>query len=295
MKVLIVGFGRMGISHCFQISGSVLGKVEFTIVDPSWLARIISKILLPNSHCYNLIEKAPSNHNLGILCTPPTNRRRDIEAIRKKCEYVLVEKPVLVQLPENAMSGYVMQYAPIVDQVSDLLINNELDVVEIYVNVQSNLNFDNASGTWRTRGTGSGLTSEFLGHALTFCLTPIFKNIELDIVLLDVVKNNRNISELKLKINGIKTTCVIEGNKNVRKTRYLTEYKLNENDVLYFDTYKINFRGKTTYMPQIVPDISYFLRSYEFAAQCDRIITKSGDILSKKSINEIEKILEKIN
>ena len=46
MKILIVGFGRMGVSHAFQILGSLGSNVEITVIDPSLLAKIISKILL---------------------------------------------------------------------------------------------------------------------------------------------------------------------------------------------------------------------------------------------------------
>ena len=295
MKILIVGFGRMGVSHAFQILGSLGSNVEITVIDPSLLAKIISKILLPGRMYYRSLKEVElKRFDLGVLCTPPYNRSSEVSIISTITTFCLIEKPVLTELPSNAMSGYVMQYCPTASYVSKLIKKRQLNVTGVTINVQSNVDFSVGQSGWRSEDKAGGILYEFFGHALTFGLTPIFKKLSLKFANIVVKKSQKNAFEACFLVNNLPVCCHIYGGENVRKTRYSCSYKIEGGSSIDFDPYSITNNSTVTNIPEIVPDIRFFLRAYEFSIQCDRLIKGSKDKMGSSSIRSIENLLGEI-
>ncbi len=285
----------MGVSHAFQILGALRNNCELVIIDPSLIARIISKILLPKRSFFKDLKACGnSRFDLVALCSPPFDRPNIVAALENKSRFALIEKPVLTTLPKNAMSGYVMQYCPTSSQVADMIVAEQIGVTDINIKVQSNVDFSMHRHGWRTSSEAGGLISEFLGHGLSFGMTPIFRGADLEFEGLKVGDVSANRVEFMVSAEGIKVSCILEGSTKVRKTRYSCEYKTHTGEEIVFDPYEIKYKGKTVSVTQVVGDISYFLRSYEFSIQCDRLINHEGDYLTRATIFAIEALINKI-
>ena len=295
MKIIIAGFGRMGVSHAFQIFGALGSEVKLTIVDPSFLARIISKVLLPARRYHKTLNDVGENDfDYGILCTPPYDRQTEVAQISAIAKLCLIEKPVLTVLPKNAMSGYVMQYCPTATYVSEIIGKLSLEVTEIDISVYSNVDFSLGQSGWRSEGKAGGLLYEFFGHALTFGLCPLLSASEFTLSDISVVKSERNQFDMTLKVGKTLIRCQIHGDSNVRKTRYLCVYKTSGARSIEFDPYSVKIDGGVVNIPDIAGDIRFFLRAYEFSIQCDRLISGSRDQMGSNGIRNIEQLLEEL-
>lgn len=295
MKIIIVGFGRMGVSHAFQILGSIDSEPELTIVDPSILSRIVSKFLLPSRKYYKTLDEVnDSNFEFGILCTPPYNRHYEVAQISKISKFCLIEKPVLCMLPKNSMSGYVMQYCPTVNFVREIIDKDDLEVSHIEISVQSNVNFSQGQSGWRSEEKAGGILYEFFGHALTFGLCPLSSSNKFIFSDIQVNISERNHFNMNFKVGETKIHCHLYGGLNVRKTRYQCNYKIFGDRNIKFDPYSVEVDKKQVNIPQIAPEIGFFLRAYEFSIQCDRLISGSRDQIDAIGINSIENLLEEL-
>ena len=295
MKIIIVGFGRMGVSHAFQTLGSIDSELELTIVDPSILSRIVSKFLLPSRKYYKTLDEVTENNfDFGILCTPPYNRQHEVAQISSISKFCLIEKPVLCMLPKNSMSGYVMQYCPTVSLVREIIDKDDLEVSHIEISVQSNVDFSLGQSGWRSEEKAGGILYEFFGHALTFGLCPLSSSNKFIFSDIQVNTSERNQFDISFKVGETKIHCHLYGGLNVRKTRYQCNYKISGDRNIKFDPYSVEMEKNQVNIPQIAPDIGFFLRAYEFSIQCDRLISGSRDQIDAAGINNIENLLEEL-
>jgi len=150
--ILIIGFGRMGLSHAVQLNASLSKNPEFHIIDPSFLSRLLAKLMLPNCKTYRsldsyLIYRSDTRVHYAVVCTPPFQRELEIDRVKELCNFMLIEKPVLELLPQNAMSGYVMQHCPILNSVSKEIksLPHRIDV-----ECHSNIDFESNENGWRS-------------------------------------------------------------------------------------------------------------------------------------------------
>ena len=294
-KILIIGFGRMGVSHTFQILGALKSECELVVVDPSISARALSKILLPRRRFFRRLSDCQDlDFDIGVLCSPPYERSAAVSALERRCEFSLIEKPVLTELRSSTMSGYVMQYCPTGERVARNIATRKIKLDSIAIKVESNVDFSRSRYGWRTSPGAGGLASEFLGHALTFALTPIFRGVDLNFSDFKVKKSSANLIDITISVDDLKIHCVLIADAKVRKTRYSCLYSTECGEIIEFDPYQIKEETRTTSITEIAPDIEYFLRSYEFSTQCERLLSNRGDFLTAKSIVAIEALIAKI-
>ena len=136
MRVLIIGLGRMGLSHAAQLSGSLGSNNDIFGIDPSWLSRTVAKFILPTMHCFQKLSQLEGNFDICVIATPPSIRTGFILEALHRSKRALVEKPVLMKLQPNQMSGYVMQHCPVIREVEtiidDRLRGREIEAMEVF-------------------------------------------------------------------------------------------------------------------------------------------------------------------
>ena len=298
-SVLIVGFGRMGLSHAVQLKAVLPASSQFHVVDPSRLSRIIARAAIRGAKAYPSLDKcrqanAQWGFDLAVICSPPFDRLSDVSTVGDMANYILIEKPVIAALPTNAMSGYVMQHCPILEHVAkhlDSLPNR------IVVECQSNLDFTTKSGGWRS-SIRSPLANEFFGHSATFALAPmVLAGHTLSAFQLRNIRESaQNFLEVECEVNGIEVLVRLAGGQPVRKTLYRTTY-VHAHHSITFDPYTSTTSDIETSIVSVTDlqfSVGFFLRGFEFARQADRFVSKKGDILSHCLITEIEQVITRI-
>lgn len=289
-KLLICGFGRMGVSHTFQILG-LLGhrNVRVYVYDTSLISRMIAKFLLPKSVP---LKRIPTGNKFDfcIICTPPSAREDVITKVN--AEKILIEKPVMLKLRKGQSSGYVMQHTDIHRYLRSKYVLSPSDVKQMIVKIETQVDFSKVKN-WRSSGDNA-LYDEYFGHSVTFGLS-VFSEVKA-VTKVETVICEKNMFQIKIEADGMPVTILLKGAQAVRKARYSCEIETNDLHittspyVLHVTTARKNKDLEKLTLPDIAGSIDFFLRSYEFERQSKKFLFGRGDILSGDVISQIESI-----
>jgi len=302
INVLLVGFGRMGLSHLSIINGLLgVDNVIFHIVDSSLTSRMLAKLLIKNCCVYSpssltcdLIDEFEFKY--ALITTPPSVRDDVLNLLKDRKTFIFVEKPVLFPLLSNMMSGYVLQHAPLNTLVKSQLSN--IQYSKVTACLQTNLDFSSVSSGWRSGSYGNVLY-EFGGHLLSvLCLfhDKLLMNYS-EITSLNVIVNSRNACKFSFFYDNIVYEIdLIASSTEVRKATYLFNfYNDNSELVLSYDLYGINSSSNPISMAHNGVSTDYYIRGFEFSDQMSNFLTCRGDLIKSDQILNLEKLIGYVN
>lgn len=300
-KVLIVGFGRMGLSHAALVSG-ILGpeNVDVHVCDPGFFSRLVARALLKKVAFVSL--KALKNnrdllHSFDyiLLTAPPFLRSEFLDMLAGFGGRVFVEKPVFCRLAAGQMSGYVLQHAPLNPVLGDSL--RKLQVRRVTARLLTNASFESITKGWRSQSFGSVL-HEFGGHVLSLvgAVLPghdVFQG-KVDDIELDVACHSRDEVRFSFSEGGVRYSVELLANRqDVRKASYDIQVETTDGVVCY-DLYSIksDIPGfRETSIPEQGVNVSFYLRGFEFTRQMVAFLEGQMDVLSSEQIDNMEKVL----
>ena len=294
MVVLIEGFGRMGLSHAFQLLGSQGLKSTVHVIDPSIIARSAATVISKRIKIYKSAEEFFNTTGVGVIdrlviATPPHCRAESTANLRRGSKFSLIEKPVCTDLNNNEMSGYVLQHNPVTRLCGEYL-KAKPEVVDCQL--ETNLNFEEKAFSWRGN-LANPLLSEYLGHLLTFAFTPMqafLRGQTLKVVHLKTF--SRNEIELRALIDGIPIHAILLGHRPVRKAQYRVNY-LCEGQSVAMDLFTVSVDGvEKASIVDAKLNARYYLRGIDFAMQAERLMHGQGDILPSELIRSIERLID---
>jgi len=300
-KVLVVGFGRMGLSHTVIVSG-ILGaaNVEFYVCDPSFFSRKIAAGLVRGVQFVTLEQlrgdqALVASFDYILLTAPPFLRGEFLALLDGFRGRVFVEKPVFVRLGENQMSGYVNQHAPLNPVLKQRLSGEK--VTRVKARLITNASFESIKSGWRSQSYGSVL-HEFGGHVMSLvgAVLPdsaVFGKPVSDIFL-KVDAHSRDLAKFSF-VDGEVEYCIdlVANSSEVRKATYDVVIETNEDEIKY-DLYSISSgRGRfaTVSLPETGVGVSYYLRGFDFTRQMEAFLFGDMDVLKSAQIEAMESIL----
>lgn len=182
LKIGIIGFGRMGITHYSIINSHPLVELRAVVDTSSALLSLLKKYTDTNP--YNDYRKLFENESLDavVICTPPTLHYPIAMLAAEKNIHVFLEKPCTIDEEQaNELSivfeskglvnqvGYVNRFNDIFIKVKELLDNNLIgNVIRFKSEMYSGTILKSDSGSsWRdSRETGGGATIDMAAHAI---------------------------------------------------------------------------------------------------------------------------------
>ncbi|MCC7258101.1 MAG: hypothetical protein IT486_06985 [Gammaproteobacteria bacterium] len=299
--VLIVGFGRMGLSHASLVSGLLgPGNVDFHVCDPGFASRLVARAILKEVGFVSFKKLQRDRNTLHsfdfiLLTAPPFLRSEFLEMLADFPGRVFVEKPVFCRLSANQMSGYVLQHAPLNAVLRNSL--RGLKVERVTARLVTNASFENIRKGWRSRSFGSVL-HEFGGHVLSLvgAAMPdlnVFRTKTGD-VQLGIDCHSRDEVRFAFSEGGLRYSIELLANRaDVRKATYEVQIATSEGVVSY-DLYSIrsDIRGfPETSIPEQGVNVSFYLRGFEFTRQMEAFLWGGMDILSSEQILNMEQLL----
>lgn len=300
-KVLVVGFGRMGLSHAALVSG-ILGpdNVDFHVCDPSVFSRLVARALFKKVEFVSLKTLKGSQNILHsfdyiLLTAPPFLRSEFLDLLPDFGGRVFVEKPVFCRLSAKQMSGYVLQHAPLNPILAESL--SKLQVKSVTARLLTNASFESITKGWRSRSFGSVL-HEFGGHVLSLigAVWPdrsIYQG-KLGDISLDIECHSRDEVRFAFSEGGVRYSIELLANRqDVRKASYDIQVNTDKGVVCY-DLYSIrsDIPGfEETSIPEQGVSVSFYLRGFEFTRQMQAFLEGQMDVLSNEQIANMENLL----
>ena len=92
MRILIYGFGRMGLTH-FSILNSLNAEIEFSVIEPSKILRTILKKNI-NAKFYADDSTLNESFDITLITTPPSVHLQLLEkSVKRGDKKIFIEKP----------------------------------------------------------------------------------------------------------------------------------------------------------------------------------------------------------
>ena len=308
MKILIYGFGRMGLTH-FSILNGLNPDIDFSVIEPN---KILRKILQKNINAkfYADDSSLKQAFDITLITTPPSIHLQLLEkSINRGDKKIFVEKPFggytntnLNNIPEsNSIHiGYVLRFNPCIQWVKTSI--NPLDIKSIHGQYLSNTIEKKPTG-WRN-GSFSGVLNEMGSHVIDL-IQYIVGNDQMEVLSSkkeSIVSDIDDIVEATLKTkNDISISMYFNWvKKDIRKPVFGIEIQMKDGSKYSIDQQQINKYSSTgdfiekVAVTDLAKPVPFYLRGVDFT---DQMLDLLGDNKIMASINDalaVNTLMEKI-
>ena len=308
MKVLIYGFGRMGLTH-FGILKGLNPEINFTVVEPN---KILRKLLKQNikADFYSDDSTFSEGFDITLITTPPFIHLKLIEnCVARGDNKIFVEKPFGGYTNINYDSskdsikiyiGYVLRFNPCIQWVK-LNINQE-NIRSISGQYISNTLVKKPKG-WRN-GSFSGVLNEVGSHIIDLIQYILGEN-EFEVIDAEnesVISDIDDIVKAKLKSkNNVFVSLYFNWvKKGVRKPLFELDIKMNNGETYLIDQQQVKYltpegdiirRISVTDIAETVP---FYLRGIDFTKQIQDLLGNGNKLASLNEGLVVNKIMNKI-
>lgn len=310
MKILIYGFGRMGLTH-FSILNGLNPDIKFSVIEPNKLLRTILKKNI-NARFYADDSSLNEVFDITLITTPPSIHFQLMQnSLKRGDKKIFVEKPFggFSNTNFNSISdlssvfiGYVLRFNPCIQWVKSNIDPNEIK--SIHGQYLSNTIEKKPKG-WRN-GKFSGVCNEMGSHVIDL-IQYITNENELDLIkseVRSVISDIDDIVEATLKTkNEIDVSLYFNWvNKKVRKPVFGIDLEMKDGHRYSIDQQQINKYKSDKFITKVsVTDLAkkvpYYLRGVDFTDQMidlmndNKIMATAVEALGVNNI--IAKILNK--
>ena len=170
MKILIYGFGRMGLTH-YSILNSILENTEFYFVEPNWKVRFILKKNI-KAKFFSSDDSFTHGFDLTVITAPPFTHKKILKkCLKRKDNLIFCEKPfgghshINSEIHKNVYIGYVLRFNPVVNWIKENI--NPESVISVDSKYLSSTIQKKPSG-WRN-SEFSGVLNEMGSHLIDLC------------------------------------------------------------------------------------------------------------------------------
>ena len=308
MKILIYGFGRMGLTH-FSILNGLNPDLDFSVIEPN---KILRKILQKNINAkfYADDSSLKQAFDITLITTPPSIHLQLLEkSINRGDKKIFVEKPFggytntnLNNIPESnsIYIGYVLRFNPCIQWVKTNI--NPLDIKSIHGQYLSNTIEKKPTG-WRN-GSFSGVLNEMGSHVIDL-IQYIVGNDHMEVLSSkkeSIVSDIDDIVEATLKTkNDISISMYFNWvKKEIRKPVFGIEIQMKDGSKYSIDQQQINKYSSTgdfiekVAVTDLAKPVPFYLRGVDFT---DQMLDLLGDNKIMASINDalaVNTLMEKI-
>jgi len=290
MKILIYGFGRMGLTH-FTILNSLNPEIKFSVIEPNKILRTILKKNI-NAKFYSDDSSLDEAFDITLITTPPSIHLQLMQkSLKRGDKKVFVEKPFggfsntklerVLDL-SSVFIGYVLRFNPCIQWIKSNVDPNEIK--SIHGQYLSNTIEKKPKG-WRN-GKFSGVCNEMGSHVIDL-IQYVINEKELELISSEVqsiISDVDDIVEANLKTkNEINVSLYFNWvNKKVRKPVFAIDIEMKDGHKYCIDQQQINkykfdkFITKVS-VTDLAKTVPYYLRGVDFT-KC----TISGKVIFRR-------------
>ena len=307
MKILIYGFGRMGLTH-FTILNSLNPEINFSVIEPNKLLRTILKKNI-NAKFYSDDSSLDEAFDITLITTPPSIHLQLMKkSLKRGDKKVFIEKPfggfsnsnleTTLDL-SSVFIGYVLRFNPCIQWIKSNIDPNEIK--SIHGQYLSN-SIEKKPKGWRN-GKFSGVCNEMGSHIIDL-IQYIINEKELDLInskvqslisdVDDIVEANlitKNEIYVSLYFNWV--------NKKVRKPVFGIDIEMKDGYKYCIDQQQINKYNREKFITKVsVTDLTkslpYYLRGVDFTDQMIDLVNDNKIMSTAEQALKVNNIIAKI-
>jgi len=307
MKVLIYGFGRMGLTH-FSILNGLNPNLDFSVIEPNKLLRMILKKNI-NAKFYPDDSSLSDAFDITLITTPPSIHLKLMEqSIKRGDRKIFVEKPfggfsnIKLENTSELKSiyiGYVLRFNPCIRWVKSNVAPNEIK--SIHGQYLSNT-IDKKPKGWRN-GKFSGVCNEMGSHIIDLVQyliddkTLYVKDSKVQSKISDIddiveaTLTSQTGVDISLYFNWV--------NKNVRKPVFSIEIETKDGFKYVIDQQQINKYRADKFIEKVsvinlAKTVPYYLRGVDFTDQMIDLTNDNRIMATVEDALNVNKTIAKI-
>ena len=308
MKILIYGFGRMGLTH-FSILNSLKPNIDFSVIEPN---KILRKILQKNINAkfYSNDSTLNDSFDFTLITTPPSIHVGLLEnSVRRGDKKIFIEKPFgghtntklnFVSTPNTIQIGYVLRFNPCIQWVKTHI--DPKDIKSIHGQYLSNTIEKKPSG-WRN-GSFSGVLNEMGSHVVDL-IQYIIGNDKMDVLSSkkeSIISDVDDVVEAKLITkSGISVSMYFNWvKKDIRKPVFGIDIKMKNGYRYSVDQQQVNkynpnddFVGRVS-VTDLAKTVPFYLRGVDFTDQMIDLLAEQKIMASVSDGLAVNILMEKI-
>ena len=308
MKILIYGFGRMGLTH-FSILNSLKPNIDFSVIEPN---KILRKILQKNINAkfYSNDSTLNDAFDITLITTPPSLHVELLEnSVRRGDKKIFIEKPFggytntklnFVSTPNTIQIGYVLRFNPCIQWVKTHI--DPKDIKSIHGQYLSNTIEKKPSG-WRN-GSFSGVLNEMGSHVVDL-IQYIIGNDKMDVLSSkkeSIISDVDDVVEAKLITkSGISVSMYFNWvKKDIRKPVFGIDIKMKNGYRYSVDQQQVNkynpnddFVGRVS-VTDLAKTVPFYLRGVDFTDQMIDLLAEQKIMASVSDGLAVNILMEKI-
>ena len=308
MKILIYGFGRMGLTH-FSILNGINPEIQFSVIEPNKLLR---KILKKNIKAKFYADDSTLNDafDITLITTPPSIHLQLLEkSVKRGDKKIFVEKPFggytntkLNHISESndIYIGYVLRFNPCIQWVKANV--NPQDIKSIHGQYLSNTIEKKPTG-WRN-GSFSGVLNEMGSHVID-AIQYIVGNDQMDVLSSkkeSIISDIDDIVEATLKTKSDISISLYFNwvKKEVRKPVFGIEVEMKDGSKYSIDQQQINkYSSNGDFIEKVaVTDLAiavpFYLRGVDFTNQMLDLLGNQKIMASVNDALSVNILMQKI-
>ena len=308
MKILIYGFGRMGLTH-FSILNGLNPDLDFSVIEPN---KILRKILQKNINAkfYADDSSLKQAFDITLITTPPSIHLQLLEkSVNRGDKKIFIEKPFggytntkleHISKSNSIQIGYVLRFNPCIQWVKAHI--NPQNIKSIHGQYLSNTIEKKPIG-WRN-GSFSGVLNEMGSHVIDL-IQYIVGDDQMEVLSSkkeSIVSDIDDIVEATLKTkNDISISMYFNWvKKEIRKPVFGIEVQMKDGSKYSIDQQQINKYSSTgdfiekVAVTDLAKPVPFYLRGVDFT---DQMLDLLGDNKIMASINDalaVNTLMEKI-
>ena len=308
MKILIYGFGRMGLTH-FSILNSLKPNIDFSVIEPN---KILRKILQKNINAkfYSNDSTLNDSFDFTLITTPPSIHVELLEnSVRRGDKKIFIEKPFgghtntklnFVSAPNTIQIGYVLRFNPCIQWVKTHI--DPKDIKSIHGQYLSNTIEKKPSG-W-CNGSFSGVLNEMGSHVVDL-IQYIIGNDKMDVLSSkkeSIISDVDDVVEAKLITkSGISVSMYFNWvKKDIRKPVFGIDIKMKNGYRYSVDQQQVNkynpnddFVGRVS-VTDLAKTVPFYLRGVDFTDQMIDLLAEQKIMASVNDGLAVNILMEKI-
>lgn len=295
MRCVIVGFGRIAISHFFQLLGMGISKDKFLVVEKKFSIRLALKFfgIQTLDNIFKVEEKTELT-SIGIICSPTSLHFEHASHLLACGVHCFVEKPLTTdereseQLRKMAEArnlvlevGYFYQHMPTFVELKFRLEHKKFSPNEGTIKLTSPT-FSGGAFGWRDDySRGGGVLMDLGPHAIELAMF-LFgepKSWKLLAATKKISKNVHDLIKIQFIYGNFDLYLELDWADQEARRAELTVH-LSDNcstvltssrEMLQLDT---AHRTQTTRIADLSAHVNYYLRGEEFALQAEHFLER---------------------
>lgn len=307
MKVLIYGFGRMGLTH-FSILNGLNSSLDFSVIEPNKLLRMILKKNI-NAKFYPDDSSLNEAFDITLITTPPSIHLKLMEqSIKRGDKKIFIEKPFggfLNTELENISDlksiyiGYVLRFNPCIQWIKSNIDPNEIK--SINGQYLSNTIEKKPKG-WRN-GQFSGVCNEMGSHIIDL-IQYITAEKTFDVKSSKVQSKISDIDDIVeanlISKKGVDISLYLNWvNKNIRKPVFGISIETKDGYRYDIDQQQINKYKSDKFIEKVsvinlAKTVPYYLRGVDFTDQMIDLVNDNKIMATVDEALNVNKIISKI-